>query len=175
VAGDGEELRTGRLSLRRVSIRDLDTIFAITSNPRATSFNPSDAITTTAEAVDLYQRWEEQWNRYGFGYWAVRLIDPPSAVLGFCGLKVMQFQGLTVLNLFYRFDPAAWGLGIASEAAAAAVAWGGAHVPGCMIIARVRPSNHRSQRVALKAGLRRAPRFDGEGFDGLDWVYSSQV
>jgi RimJ/RimL family protein N-acetyltransferase len=174
---DGEQLWTDRLSLRRVSIRDLDTIFAITSNPKATSFNPSDAIATTGQAVELFQRWEEQWDRYGFGYWSVRLIaaDDPvlTGVIGFCGLKVMQFQGSTVLNLFYRLDPAAWGRGIASEAAATVVAWGAHHVPGCAIIARVRPSNVRSQRVALKAGLRRAPELDSPGFDGLDWVFSS--
>jgi ribosomal-protein-alanine N-acetyltransferase len=167
-----ERLSTARLSLRRPSIRDLDAIFAITSDPRATPFNPSDAITTTAEAVDLFERWDEQWERYGFGYWVVRPLETPD-ILGFCGLKVMQFQGMTVLNLFYRLAPAVWGNGIASEAAAAVVTWAEAHVPGCAIIARVRPDNHRSQRVALKAGLRRAPQMDADGFDGLDWIYSS--
>ncbi len=169
---DAERLTTDRLALRRPSIRDLDAIYAITSDSRATSYNPSDAITTTAEAVDLFDRWDEQWDRYGFGYWVVRQIDRPE-ILGFCGLKVMQFQGVTVLNLFYRLAPAVWGNGFAGEAAAAVVRWAEVHVPGCMIIARVRPANHRSQRVALKAGLRRAPRLDASGFDGVDWIYSS--
>jgi [ribosomal protein S5]-alanine N-acetyltransferase len=168
-----ERMATARLSLRRPSIRDLDAIFAITSDPRATFHNPSDAITTGAEAIDLFERWEEQWDRYGFGYWTVRMHDRPQ-ILGFCGVKVMQFQGSTMLNLFYRLDPAVWSRGIASEAATAVVAWAGASVPGCTIIARVRPGNLASQRVALKAGLRRAPDQDVEGFDGTDWIFTSR-
>ncbi len=167
-----ERLTTERLSLRRPSIRDLDAIFAITADPRSTSFNPSDAITTTREAVDLFGRWDEQWDRYGFGYWVIRLLETTD-ILGFCGLKTMQFQGSTVLNLFYRLSPDAWGRGIAAEAASAVVGWGSVEVPGCAIIARVRPANVRSQRVALKAGLRRAPKLDTQGFDGIDWIYTS--
>ena len=172
VGRDAERMATARLSLRRPSIRDLDAIFAITSDARTTPYNPSDAITTTAEAVDLFGRWDEQWDRYGFGYWTLRLLETPD-IVGFCGLKVMQFQGATVLNLFYRLAPAVWGNGIAAEAAAAAVAWGKVHVPGCAIIARVRPDNTRSQRVALRAGLKRAEHLDAPGFDGIDWIYTS--
>ncbi len=170
--GVHEELSTERLSLRRPTVGDLDDIFRITADPATTSHNPSDAISTRAQAEELFERWDEQWRWHNFGYWAIRRHGS-EAILGFCGLKVMRYHGETVLNLFYRLDPAAWGNGIASEAARAAVDWAKDHVRRRRVIARVRPANIASQRVALASGLRRAPHLDGPGYDGPDWIYVS--
>jgi RimJ/RimL family protein N-acetyltransferase len=57
--------------------------------------------------------------------------------------------------LFYRFDPAAWGNGLAIEAASAVIAWAAQNIPGRALIARIRPQNVASQRVAIHAGLAR--------------------
>jgi RimJ/RimL family protein N-acetyltransferase len=80
-----------------------------------------------------------------------------------------------VLNLFYRFAPACWGQAIASEAATAVVRWAEANQPGQPVIARVRPDNIASQRVAERAGLIRAEHLDSAGFDGLDWMFVSKL
>ncbi|HEX6873244.1 MAG TPA: GNAT family N-acetyltransferase, partial [Micromonosporaceae bacterium] len=110
----------------------------------------------------------------GFGYWSIRWRGGhrPGAVLGFCGLKVMQLNNRTVLNLFYRLEPAAWGGGVGTEAATAVVAWATANVPDRPIIARVRPANIASARVATRAGLCRAEHLDTVGEDGLDRIYA---
>jgi hypothetical protein len=63
----------------------------------------------------------------------------------------MTLRGRPVSNLFYRLDPCAWGQGIA----------------------RARPANHTSARVALKAGLARVAELDSLGEDGLDWIFAS--
>jgi ribosomal-protein-alanine N-acetyltransferase len=83
----------------------------------------------------------------------------------------MELHGQRVLNLFYRFAPSARGQGFAGEAATAVTTWTAAHVPDIPLIARVRPANVASQRVAQRAGLSRAPRLDTEGYDGFDWIY----
>jgi RimJ/RimL family protein N-acetyltransferase len=82
-------------------------------------------------------------------------------------------QGQTILNLFYRFDPAAWGFGLASEAATAVTAWARGSVAEHPVVARVRPENVASQRVAVRAGLVRAEHLDGPGYDGFDWIFVS--
>jgi hypothetical protein len=41
------------------------------------------------------------------------------------------------------------------------------------VVARVRPLNVASQKVAVNAGLARAPSLDTAGEDGPDWVYAS--
>lgn len=165
-----EELLTARLSLRRPLAGDVDAILAVHSDPLAYQHNPSDALINRAEAAGLFVYWDEHWRRHGFGYFAVRRHDS-AAVLGFCGLKFMTFLQRRILNLFYRLAPEAWGDGVASEAAAAVVQWGTERQPGHPVVARVRPENVASQRVATRAGLVRAAELDGPGLDGFDQIY----
>lgn len=171
---DNDQLLTARLSLRRPTRADIDAIYRVHRDPQACAHNPSDMLATHADAEDLYLRWDEHWSRHGLGYWVIRLRDgyQPAAILGFCGLKLMKLSNRDVLNLFYRLDPAAWGDGVATEAASAVVAWATAHLPDHAVIARVRPDNIASARVAAQAGLRRAEHLDNYGEDGLDWIYT---
>jgi RimJ/RimL family protein N-acetyltransferase len=164
------ELTTPRLTLRRPTAADTDLIHAVTGDPLACVHNPSDLLRDRAEAADLFARWDSHWERFGFGYWVVRHRGTGA---GFCGLKVMALRERTVLNLFYRLAPATWGRGLATEAATAVVRWAAAHHPEHPVVARIRPENVASQRVAVRAGLVRAEHLDDEGYDGLDWVYVS--
>lgn len=134
---NNEQLLTARQSLRRPARTTPPTCSPPAAMPR-TSF-----------------RWrDEHWQRHGSGYWVIRSRDShrPEAILGFCGLKLMPFNDTTVLNLSYRLDPPVRGNGVATEAAAAVVAWATSHFPGRPIIARVRPNNIASARVAARAG-----------------------
>ncbi|KUL68042.1 acetyltransferase [Streptomyces sp. NRRL WC-3605] len=167
-----EHLHTSRLSLQRPTEADIDAILAIHRDPEACLHNPSDALTGLDEAGELYRRWNDQWQQCGYGYWVVRRHGS-ALQLGFCGIKPMELQGMKVLNLFYRFAPSAWGQGFASEAATTVAAWALRHVPGLPLIARVRPDNIASQRVAVRAGLTRAEHLDGAGYDGFDWIYAA--
>ena len=167
---DDAELLTSRLVLRRPEPEDTGAIFAIHSDPRACAHNPSDTLTTPEDAGRLFGRWDGHWRRFGFGYWVIRWRDSVAPV-GFCGVKVMHLEDQRVLNLFYRLDPEAWGNGVASEAAAAVVRWASRRHPEYPLIARVRPQNAASHRVAIRAGLVRAEQLDQPGEDGLDWIY----
>ena len=169
-----EELRTARLSLRRPAEADVGSIFVIHHDPETCLHNPSDALATFEEAESLYRRWDEQWRRCGYGYWVVRRRGLDQQ-LGFCGIKPMELGGMKVLNLFYRFATSAWGQGFAGEAAAAVAMWALRYRPGLPLIARVRPANIASQRVAIRAGLSRAEHLDGTGYDGFDWIYAAKL
>ncbi|WP_445528784.1 GNAT family N-acetyltransferase [Streptomyces cyslabdanicus] len=169
-----EELQTARLSLRRPTEADIDAIFAIHSDPGTCLHNPSDALARPEEAEELYQRWNNQWQSCGYGYWVVRRHNS-ALQLGFCGIKPMELNGMKVLNLFYRFATSAWGQGFAGEAATAVASWTSRHVPDLPLIARVRPANTASQRVAVRAGLTRAEHLDGTGYDGFDWIYVAKL
>jgi RimJ/RimL family protein N-acetyltransferase len=140
------------------------------SDPRACAHNPSDALATRAEAAGLFTYWDEHWRSHGFGYYVVRRLAAPGT-LGFCGVKFTTFRDRRILNLFYRLAPAAWGDGVAGEAATAVVAWAVEHLPGHPVVARVRPENVASQRVATRAGLVHAGHLDGRGLDGFDRIY----
>ncbi|MCX5257525.1 GNAT family N-acetyltransferase [Streptomyces canus] len=168
-----EELRTARLWLRRPAEADVDVILGVHSDPETCVHNPSDALTRHEEAEQLFRRWDKQWEQHGYGYWVVGRHDS-ARQLGFCGIKPMELHGVQVLNLFYRFAASAWGQGFAGEAATAVTTWAAAHVPDIPLIARVRPANVASQRVAQRAGLSRAQHLDTEGYDGFDWIYVAQ-
>jgi RimJ/RimL family protein N-acetyltransferase len=168
---DNEQLLTARLSLRRPTPADIDAIHHIHSNPSACAHNPSDMLVSRRDAENLCRRWDEHWRRHGFGYWVMRARESNAAIVGFCGLKAMRLDDRDVLNLFYRLDPPAWGDGLAGEAATAVVAWARAHIPRRPVVARVRPDNVASARVAVRAGLRRAEHLDSQGEDGLDWMF----
>jgi ribosomal-protein-alanine N-acetyltransferase len=166
-------LSTARLQLSAPTRADAAAILAIAGNPRAVAHNPSDLLTDLAEAQELLDRWIRHWMDRGFGYWCVREVGRPR-VIGYCGLKAVTVKGLSVLNLIYRFTPDVWGRGYATEAATAAIAWGTAHQPSTLILARVRPDNLASQNVALKVGLRRDHGMDDEGEDGQDLAYTTR-
>lgn len=70
-----------------------------------------------------------------------------------------------------RLAPAFWGCGIGAEATLAVVDWVTTDLPAYPLVARVRPENVASQRIAVQAGLVRTPDLDTEGEDGLDWIY----
>lgn len=163
-------LYTERLDLRRPTADDVATILVLHADRRATLHNPSDALTSLEEADELYRRWDEHWNRFGYGYWSVRRRKDDTPI-GFCGVKRMNLREAEVLNLFCRLIPSAWGVGIGTEAATAVVRWANRNVPDLPVVARVRPDNHASHRVALRAGLARDERLDEPGEDGIDWIY----
>lgn len=161
------ELRTTRLVLRRPVRADAGFVFSVHNDRRTTEHNPGDALHTPEEAEQLLSRWDAHWNRHGFGYWVVVAETP----VGFCGAKVMELARQPILNLFYRLAPEHWGRGIASEAAGAVRQW--ASEVDLPLVARVRPDNVASARIATRIGLQRRPELDGPGFDGFDHIYVS--
>ena len=145
----------------------------IAGDPRAVEHNPSDRLADLTEAQDLVGRWIRHWRDWDFGYWCVR-ESGQQRVIGYCGLKTSTAKGLSVLNLIYRFTPNVWGRGYATEAATAAIAWCIEHQPSAPILARVRPDNVASQKVALKVGLRRDHGMDDTGEDGKDLAFTNR-
>lgn len=166
-------LRTARLVLETPKSSDVPSIFSIAGDLRATEHNPSDRLGELLEAESLVARWVSHWRQHGFGYWCVREYSH-SAAVGYCGVKRMTAVGRPVLNLIYRFRPEVWGCGYATEAARSVVGWSAVHAPRATILARVRPSNFASQKVALKSGLLRDPAMDEQGEDGPDLAFSNR-
>ncbi len=96
---------------------------------------------------------EMHWKANDFGPWA--LIDRgDGALVGRGGLRWTEIGGRTIAELPWTIVSARQGRGLASEAAAAAVAWAST-IEIDELIALIRPENAASLRVAEKAGLRR--------------------
>jgi RimJ/RimL family protein N-acetyltransferase len=91
----------------------------------------------------------------GFGLWAVeRRAD--GALIGQVGLNPVpdHLPVAPAIEMSWRMFPAVWGQGYAGEAAAAALAWGLAHLPAdAEIVAFTTVTNQRSQAIMRRIGL----------------------
>jgi ribosomal-protein-alanine N-acetyltransferase len=164
-------VRTERLLLRRPVEDDAAFAFALLTDPWTTAHNPSDAIARPDDARELVARWLRQWEA-GLGYWIVEHDGRP---IGVCGVKAVELAGLPVWNLLYRFAPEAWGHGYAREAAAEAIRAATEQDATRPVIARVRPANRASARVAAAVGLERRPDLDLDGDDGPDEIWATPM
>jgi [ribosomal protein S5]-alanine N-acetyltransferase len=169
----GVVVRTDRLVLRPPASADGPSVYRLVGDPRTVEHNPSDLVRTQQEADALLQGWIRHWHLHGFGYWCIEVIGESTGVIGVCGVKVVSFRSAETLNLLYRLVPEFWGRGYASEAACQVVSWVQREFPGRRIIARVRPANLASQRVAIKARLHHEPALDDGGEDGPDLIFTT--
>ena len=165
----GTAVDTDRLLLRRWRDGDADAFAAINADPEVMRFigTGRDA-GPRARATSCWRASRREWDERGFGLWAVqeRGDDPEAPLLGFCGLTVPMFlpEVLPAVEVGWRLAPHAWGRGVATEAARAALAFGFRGLGMREIISIVDPRNARSLRVCAKLGMvaARRPRAPGD-------------
>jgi RimJ/RimL family protein N-acetyltransferase len=100
---------------------------------------------------------------HGFGLWAIeRKAD--GVMIGQAGLDEVpgDLPPAPAVEMSWRLFPDAWGRGYASEAAAAALAWGLANLKDARIVAFTTRTNRRSEGVMRRIGLVRSPSLDFE-------------
>jgi ribosomal-protein-alanine N-acetyltransferase len=152
-------VRTERLILRTPRPGDESAVFTIHSNPETNQHNPAGPMKDLKEAQERISEWIDDWSVHGIGYWCVSTLDDPK-VIGVSGVRVMEWSGRQVLNLYYRYSPDSWGKGYATEVAREAIKAANTSLPELPVIARTRPTNVSSMRVAERVGLVRRPDLD---------------
>jgi RimJ/RimL family protein N-acetyltransferase len=151
---------TDRLALRRWRVEDREPFAAINADPEVMRFIGTGAVLGRGLSDELVVRFEREWETRGFGLWALSARDDPDErLLGFCGLTVPMFlpSVLPAVEVGWRMAREAWGLGYATEAARAAVAFGFEEHAIEEILAIVDPDNERSLRVCAKLGMSDRP------------------
>lgn len=98
----------------------------------------------------------------GMGYWSIFPRDDPAEFLGWIMLCPTSTARGGV-EIGWRLKRAAWGRGIATEAARPILKQGFAVARLPQVVADIHPENHGSIRVAEKLGLRFAGMVDYEG------------
>jgi [ribosomal protein S5]-alanine N-acetyltransferase len=164
-------VETERLVLRRPTADDLDDVERIHGDPAVWTHSPNRREGwDRAECEANLERWIDAWAADGVGFWAV---EREGSVIGFGGLMWLRGrQGWPdFLNVYYRFEPGAWGNGYATEMVRAAIALARAHLPGAPLVVGTRPTNAEAARVAVRTGFERRPDLDRSGMHvyALDW------
>lgn len=155
-------LCTERLRLRPRTLDDLEANLAMDLDPRVHRYIFAKAPDPEAWRARLAAQIATGWPPTG-GIWVVERRDAPG-FLGWCGLFPLGHCGL--IEIGYRYVAAAWGQGIASEAAAAVLDHGFRQLGLDPTVAVTHPDNLASQRVLQKIGLQPS----GEAFFYGQWL-----
>ena len=148
------ELHSARMQYRPVRDDDLADLFRIYGDPETNTYNPAGPFPDLAFTQGVLDRWVSQWQRDGFGCWAITLRRAPEKVIGFGGLNVRDAPACKINNLGFRFETGVWGQGLATELGCFALHHGFTALSLTEISALVRRNHLASQRVLQKAGLR---------------------
>jgi RimJ/RimL family protein N-acetyltransferase len=151
-------LLTRRLRLRPLAERDLDELYALYSDPRVEPWIGHHSREDVGVELSFHVA---HWAQHGWGFWAVEELAS-GRMIGDCGLQPIARVGPEV-EVGYELHPDRWGAGLGTEAARAAVRHGLDELGLERIIAVVKHSNPRSQRVLEKAGLTRAREREAYG------------
>jgi RimJ/RimL family protein N-acetyltransferase len=112
---------------------------------------------SAGHARERHQACLRHWEEHGFGWRAV--LDGPGGP--FIGVAALSYLGPLVpgiaesaIEIGWWLDPAAWGQGLATEAATAIRDEALGPLGAERVVARIQPANHASARVAARLGMR---------------------
>lgn len=110
-------ITTDRLVLRPVTADDVDTLYALSSDPRVWTHLPSGRHTTREQTATQVTQFVSSWTDHGLGYWLAHDRDGDFVGVGGC----MASRAGT-WNVYYRIRPEQQRRGYAVELARAGLA-----------------------------------------------------
>lgn len=142
------QLHTERLHLTQMVEDDAENIYMLNANVEVMKYTGETSF-INSEAARLFLIQYNDYQRNGFGRWAVRLKDS-NQFLGWCGLKKHD-DGM--VDLGFRFMKEFWGKGYATEAAKECLNYGFNFLGITQIVGRIHQNNIKSKRVLEKLGM----------------------
>jgi ribosomal-protein-alanine N-acetyltransferase len=142
-------LRTERLILRNLSLKDSETIFSYFSDPEMTKFYGMEPFKTRIEADKFIKDFIDDYTLlYRWG-----IVERESGrLIGTCGFHALSEKHLRA-EIGYEIDIPYWGKGYATEAINALIYYGFDSMNLQRIGANVYPENVGSRKVLEKAGF----------------------
>lgn len=163
---------TARLRGRRLDADDLPAMLAVYGDASAMRWVGNGEPLTESQCRHWIAITEKNYRERGYGMFA--LAERGSgAVIGFCGL--VHPGGQVEPEIKYALKREGWGMGYATEAVRALLAWGAEAKQLRHIIATVDPDHHASQNVLQKAGMQRGAlrrNDDGSFTQMFNWTPS---
>ena len=168
------ELLTPRLFLRAWQESDRAPFATMNSDPRVMRWFPRPLSAYESDA--FVDRLEEHHDRHGYTGWAVEVRESergPADFAGFVGLvqprHSMPFDHhQPLVEVGWRLAPEWWGMGIATEAAAASLAFAFNELKLEEVVSFTVPANLESQAVMQRLGMSYAGTFNHPA-GGLEW------
>jgi RimJ/RimL family protein N-acetyltransferase len=148
-------LQTPRLVLRRWQEGDVPPYATLCSDPDVMRWIGAGNTRTFDESERAIERFEQLWEYNGFGLFALE-EKASGQLIGFVGLSIPTFlpEVLPAVEIGWRLARHAWGKGLATEGARAALEFGFSRPELERIISIHQVGNHASGRVMEKLGMR---------------------
>jgi RimJ/RimL family protein N-acetyltransferase len=168
-------LRTERLLLREWQDDDRAPFAELNADPEVMEHFP--AVLSREESDAFVDGIRSAWAR-GFGLWAVE-ETAKGRFIGYVGFSVPTWEAAFTpcVEIGWRLRADAWGQGLATEAARAALAWAVANIepPRGEIVSFTTVGNLRSRRVMEKIGFVRDEAADFDHPRLPDWEFRRHV
>jgi [ribosomal protein S5]-alanine N-acetyltransferase len=154
-------IETPRLVLRAMQPTDLDDLLRIFTDPKVMASFGGELF-TREEMQRWLQRNLDHQTQCGYGLYSV-ILKASGALIGDCGLEVMQVDGATVAELGFDFRSGYWHHGYATEAAIAVRDDAFGILGLTQLISLIRIGNDASRRVAERVGMHLDSEFERYG------------
>ncbi len=139
---------TRRLFLRPLQPDDLEPLIPILSDSAVMEYS-----TTGPLSKEKIQEWLTtiiaEYELPGFSVWAI-ILKEDNKLIGFCGIRPVEIDGRTEIELIFRLATAYWGEGYATEASLGVIEYAFNTLAINSVIAVVDPRNTRSLSVLEK-------------------------
>ncbi|MBA2683843.1 MAG: GNAT family N-acetyltransferase [Gemmatimonadaceae bacterium] len=161
------QLETERLIMRTLCTDDLEWLVTMRGDADVMRYIGGEGAVSRERTVERVARYLQCWNEHGLGMFGVRFRGEDEAV-GWAGLQPLEETG--EIEVGYAFGRTAWGRGLATETARAALEWGFRERGLERIVAVASPENAASRHVMDKLGM----KYEGIRFRyGTDCAYHS--
>lgn len=151
-------LRTDRLLLRQWRDGDLRPWVSMNADPEVHEFSPS--VLSQDQAADTINHYREDIDKHGWGWWAIE-ERATGLLAGMTGLgEIDERLPVHGVEAGWRLARWAWGMGYATEAARAVVAYGFSRLHLPEILAMAAAGNVRSHAVMRRLGMTHDPADD---------------
>jgi len=170
---------TPRIILRQFTLEDVQAVYELNSNLEVQKYTGDELVTSTERAEEIITQTSfGDYKKHGYGRWAV-VHKQDNKVIGFAGLKYLPEMNET--DIGYRFLPAYWGKGIATEVSIPIINYGFEKLDLKRIIGIAMQENIASWKVLEKLGLEyyKTDEYLGDGGEHLwyklekvDWLKS---
>lgn len=154
-------IETERLNLRRWNKKDALAFSEINSEPDVMALLGRGTMSIN-EACNNIKQFEEHFEEYGFGFWAVEKKGDGS-LIGLCGLRKVLWidHPLTpCIEIAWRQARQSWGRGYMTEAAITALNDGFQRAGISRVFSWTAQINMRSQQLMQRIGMHRAVELD---------------
>lgn len=147
-----KSIATRRLILRPWLEEDLEPFALLNADPRVMEYFPR--VKTREESSSFIHLVSKHIAKYGWGFWAVSLIETGDFI-GFIGLEHVDFQAAftPAVEIGWRLAFKYWGKGYATEGALACLKHGFEKLQLQEIVSFTTMQNIRSRRVMEKIGM----------------------